>query len=162
MRRVLLLLGTATATVALAWWLAGLPDDVTLRIGPLIIETRSGLALLGGALLSILLLLALRLVLAILNIPTRLRAWHAAGRRAPPAAAAASTAVPHDDRQARTAAATCQLSAGRQRAQRLVVCDDESRDNPARAAIPADAPTRKAYSHLCVVCGNSFHTPSKV
>ena len=115
MRRVLLLLGTATATVALAWWLAGLPDDVTLRIGPLIIETRSGLALLGGALLSILLLLALRLVLAILNIPTRLRAWHAAGRRASGDVAVAEALVAlaaADPQTARAAAARARARLG--------------------------------------------------
>jgi len=108
MRRVLLLLATATATVALAWWLAGLPGDVTLRIGPLIIETRSGLAVLGGAILLILLLLVLRLILAILAIPARLSAWRAARRRTSGDAAVAEAlvALAAADPQAARAAAS--------------------------------------------------------
>ena len=82
MRRLLLLLATAAIVLATAWWLANLPGHVTLQLAGFTIETRAGLAVLGAAILLTLVIVALRLLLAVLNLPARLRAWRARRRRA--------------------------------------------------------------------------------
>ncbi len=81
MRRVLALLASACVTVALAWWLAGLPGEITISVAGLAIETRTGIGVLGAVLLLVMLLVVLRLMLAVLHIPRALRARRARRRR---------------------------------------------------------------------------------
>ncbi len=108
MRRVLFLLASGALAVGLAWWLAAMPGEVTLDVAGLVIETRSGLALLGGIVLLLLLLLALRLLLAVVNIPATFRAWRARRRRTHGDAAVADalTALAANDAAAARKAAT--------------------------------------------------------
>jgi HemY protein len=93
MRRIVFLLASAAAVVGLAWWLAAMPGDVTLRLLGLTIETRSGLALLGAVILLLLLLFVLRLGLAVVNIPAAIRRWLARRRREKGDAAVAEALV---------------------------------------------------------------------
>ncbi len=81
MRRVLGLLAVAAVTLGIAWWLAGLPGEISIAIAGFAIETRTGIGVLGAAILLAALLLGLRLMLAILHIPRSLRAWRARRRR---------------------------------------------------------------------------------
>lgn len=82
MRRVVFTLIAGLATVALAWWLASLPGNVTIGIASLTLETRTGIALLlGGAALLVLVVL-LRLLLLLFDLPARFRRWRQARRRA--------------------------------------------------------------------------------
>ena len=93
MRRVVFLLASAAAVVALAGWLAAMPGNVTLRLDGFVIETSSGLALLGGTILLLLLLFVLRVVLAVVNIPATFRRWRAQRRRTHGDAAVAEALV---------------------------------------------------------------------
>ncbi len=81
MRRVVFLLASGAVVVGLAWWLAAMPGDVTLRMAGLTIETRTGLALLGAVVLLLVVLLVLRFGLALVNIPAAIRRWLARRRR---------------------------------------------------------------------------------
>ncbi len=93
MRRVFFLLASGAVVVGLAWWLAAMPGDVTLRLLGFTIETRTGLALLGGVILLLLVLFVLRLGLAVVNIPTAVGRWRANRRRTRGDAAVAEALV---------------------------------------------------------------------
>jgi HemY protein len=81
MRRVLLVLLIALVVLVLAWTLAGLPGRVSAEIGDLSIETAApvaAIALLAG---FILLYALIRLVVAAVRLPRRLRERQAVRRR---------------------------------------------------------------------------------
>ncbi|MCX7381871.1 MAG: heme biosynthesis protein HemY [Alphaproteobacteria bacterium] len=81
MRRVLGLLMAAAVTVGISWWLAGLPGEVLISVAGLVVETRSGIAVLAAVLLLAVLFIAMWLLLAVLHIPRNLRRWRARRRR---------------------------------------------------------------------------------
>lgn len=81
MRRVIWLLAVGAIVVAAAWWLAELPGMVSLGIGDLVIETRAGVAVMGGAVALFILIAILRVLLGILAIPKRIRTWRAGRKR---------------------------------------------------------------------------------
>ncbi len=81
MRRVLLVLVAAGLVLAGAWYLAGLPGSITIRLDGLTIAAPTALAvlvLIVGFLLGHLLL---RLLAGLIHLPSRLRAWRAARNR---------------------------------------------------------------------------------
>jgi HemY protein len=82
MRRVIGFLVLCVAVVALAWWVAGLPGAVSLRLGGLVIETSAPVALVGFAVLLLLLLGILLGLLALIRLPARMRRWRALRQRA--------------------------------------------------------------------------------
>ena len=82
MRRILFLLFAGLVAVALAWWLAALPGQVTLDIAGLVLETRTGIAVLLGIVLLLLLVLVLRVLLLLVDLPARFRRWRQRRRRA--------------------------------------------------------------------------------
>ncbi len=81
MRRVLLILLAASLLVVAAWYLAALPGTVTVRLDGLTIAAPTALAvpvLIIGFLLGHLLL---RLLVGLIHLPGRMRAWRAARHR---------------------------------------------------------------------------------
>jgi HemY protein len=81
MRRVIGFLVLCALVVALAWWVAGLPGAVSLRLAGLTVETSAPIALLGLAVLLLVLLAVLLAVLALIRLPHRLRTWRARRQR---------------------------------------------------------------------------------
>ena len=75
MRRVIWLLIVTAAAVALAWWLAHLPGTVALSGFGYTIEAATPVALVGGTLMLIALLLVLRLLMALAGLPGAWRFW---------------------------------------------------------------------------------------
>lgn len=81
MRRVVLFLLASAAVLALAWWVAHLPGTVALSGFGYSVETTSPVAVVGGAVLLLALLVVLRLVMGLLGVPGVLRFWRRAQAR---------------------------------------------------------------------------------
>lgn len=75
MRRVVLFLTTSAAVLVLAWWVAHLPGTVALSGFGYSVETTSPIAVVGGVVLLVALLLVLRLLMGLLGMPGALRFW---------------------------------------------------------------------------------------
>ncbi len=73
MRRVITFLVVAALLVGVAWWLAGLPGSVGATVGDLSITLPTPWALLGIVVLFVLLYVLVRIVAAILRLPSRNR-----------------------------------------------------------------------------------------
>jgi HemY protein len=81
MRRVIGFLILGVGAVWLAWWMAGLPGTVTVSLAGLTIETATPLALLGVAVLVLLLLIVLRFIGWLVGAPDRIGFWQRRRRR---------------------------------------------------------------------------------
>jgi HemY protein len=81
MRRVVLFLAASAAVLALSWWVAHLPGTVALAGFGYSVETSSPIAVVGGVVLLLALLLVLRVVMAVLGVPGALRFWRRAQAR---------------------------------------------------------------------------------
>ncbi len=79
---VLGFLALAVGAVALAWWLAGLPGEVTVALAGYTVQAATPLALTALALLVLVLLGLLRLLGWVLGTPLRIGGWRARRRRA--------------------------------------------------------------------------------
>lgn len=75
MRLVIWLVVAAAITVGVAWWLAGLPGTVSVSLGKLTVETSTALAIVGVALIVLVLYALLRLLGWILGTPLRFAGW---------------------------------------------------------------------------------------
>ena len=93
MRLVLGFLALAIGAVALAWWLAGLPGEVTVALSGYTVQAATPLALTALAVLLLVLLGLLRLLGWALGTPLRLGRWRARRRRADGDAAVTRTLV---------------------------------------------------------------------
>lgn len=82
MQFVLWVLALGIAAVALAWWLAGLPGDVTVALAGVSVQTSTPLALTALVLVLLVLLAVLRVLGWIFGTPLRMRRWQAGRRRA--------------------------------------------------------------------------------
>ena len=80
MRRLLLILAVAAASVALAWWLATLSGHFAVQLGPWSIETPIPVAIVGVLLLALILHWLLRLLGGARRLPGRLALGSAARR----------------------------------------------------------------------------------
>ena len=80
MRGILLFFLFAAIVVGGAWWISGLSGQVSATLAGYTIEMATPVALLGFALLIILLAILLRLFFGLIDLPGRIRRWWA-GRR---------------------------------------------------------------------------------
>lgn len=81
MRRILIVLVASIVAIALAWWLAGLPGQVTVTFGMTTLQMATPVAALGLLLLFLVLYLLLRLVGGLLRLPFIAARWDAARDR---------------------------------------------------------------------------------
>lgn len=81
MRLVLWIVVAAAITVALAWWLAGLPGTVSVSLGRLTIETSTALAMTGVIVIVLVLVGLLRLLGWVFGVPLRIVGWRGRRRR---------------------------------------------------------------------------------
>jgi HemY protein len=82
MLRILFFVLLAAATLALAWWLAGLPGTVSVTLAGYSIQTATSLAIVAVVVLVVVLVLALRTLGWIVSVPRRLSVRSARRRRA--------------------------------------------------------------------------------
>jgi len=82
MRAILGFLLAAAVAIGAAWWLSELNGHVSATLAGYTIEIATPLALLGVALLVLLLAFALRLMAVVLNLPSRFAQWRARRRKA--------------------------------------------------------------------------------
>ena len=82
MFRVLWVLVVAAVVVGIAWWLAGLPGQVTVNAAGYSVETTTPIAILGAAVLLALLLALLWLAIVVATFPQRWHRWRQRKRRA--------------------------------------------------------------------------------
>ena len=82
MRAVIGFLALCVIVVAVAWWIAGLPGAVSLQLAGFSVDTSAPIALLGLAVLVLVLVGLLLALLGLLRLPGRLRRWRAARQRA--------------------------------------------------------------------------------
>ena len=81
MRRAIIALIVAAITVIVAWWVAELPGSVSLSLGAYSVQTSAALALVGFAVLFLVLYTLLRALAWVLATPRRLARWTAGRRR---------------------------------------------------------------------------------
>lgn len=81
MRRIFTLLIVVAATIALAWWIAGLTGTVGATIAGYTIQTTTPVALVALTVIVLVLHALLRLIFGLLNLPSRMAAWRARRRR---------------------------------------------------------------------------------
>jgi HemY protein len=81
MRRILTIVVVIAATIALAWWVAGLTGTVGATVAGFTIETTTPVALLALVIVVLLLHTILRVLSGVLGIPQRLARWRAKRRR---------------------------------------------------------------------------------
>ena len=81
MRAVITFLVVATALVALAWWMAGLPGSITIEIGSFGLSAPTPVALLAAVVLFFAIYIVIRLLATVLRLPGRTRRIQAARAR---------------------------------------------------------------------------------
>lgn len=81
MRRLLTVLVVVAATIALAWWTAGLSGTVGATLAGYTIQTTTPVALVALVAVVLVLHVLLRLLFGVLRLPSRMAAWRARGRR---------------------------------------------------------------------------------
>ena len=81
MRRILTIVVVITATIALAWWVAGLTGTVGATIAGYTITTTTPVAAVAITILVLALHLLLSFISGVLHIPARLARWRARRRR---------------------------------------------------------------------------------
>ncbi|CAH2600671.1 Homolog of E. coli HemY protein [Rhodovastum atsumiense] len=79
MFRVILFVATGAIAIAVAWWLAELPGTVSATVAGVTIEASTSVAIVGVAVLILVVHLLLRLLGGLLRVPGRVGYW--AGRR---------------------------------------------------------------------------------
>jgi len=82
MRRVFLIVVTAAIALALAWWFAALPGEVSANFAGLSLEAPTPVAAIILAVFVLLVHLLLRLLGGVLHLPGRIGFWRARHRRA--------------------------------------------------------------------------------
>ncbi len=81
MRGILTIVLVVVATIALAWWAAGLTGTVGATIAGYTIQTTTPVALLALVVIVLVLHVMLRLFFGMLSFPSRMAAWRARSRR---------------------------------------------------------------------------------
>jgi HemY protein len=81
MRRVIGFLILCVVVVAIAWWIAGLPGEVSARLAGLSVETSTPIAMLALVALVVVLVLLLSGVIGLIRLPRRLRRWRKRRKR---------------------------------------------------------------------------------
>jgi HemY protein len=81
MRRIIAILVTGAVTLAVAWFLAGLPGQVVAEIGSITIELSTPVAALGLLLVFTLAYVTLRLLGGLIRLPRTLRHWQESRHR---------------------------------------------------------------------------------
>lgn len=82
MRRVVLFLAACAAILAVAWWVAHLPGTVSLAGFGYSLQTTTPIAVVGGVVLLLALMLVLRLLMMLVGMPGAFRFWRRGhGRR---------------------------------------------------------------------------------
>ncbi len=81
MRRILTIVVVVAATIALAWWAAGLSGTVSATIAGYTIQTTTPVAMVAMVVIVLVLHVLLRLIFGMLHLPTQLAAWRARRRR---------------------------------------------------------------------------------
>ena len=82
MRAIFLIVVVVAATLALAWWIAGLPGTVAVSLAGYSVQTATSLALVGIIMLVLVLYALLRLVALVFGVPMRIGGWRGRRRRA--------------------------------------------------------------------------------
>jgi HemY protein len=81
MRRILTIVVVVAATIALAWWVAGLTGTVGATIAGYTITTTTPVAIVALVIIVLAIHLLLSFVFGLLKIPARMRRWRARRRR---------------------------------------------------------------------------------
>jgi HemY protein len=75
MRRVIRFVVLAAVLVAIAWWVAGLPGQVTAQLADMTVETSTPVAFVGLAVLVLVLVGLLWALISVVRLPHRWRLW---------------------------------------------------------------------------------------
>lgn len=81
MRAVVTFLVVATAIVAIAWWVAGLPGSVSIDVGSISMAAPTPVALLAAVVLFLVLYVLIRLLVMVVRLPRRTRRMRAERNR---------------------------------------------------------------------------------
>ena len=81
MRRILLIIIVAAITVAIAWWIAGLPGHVDVTIAGITVDASAPVAVLGLIIVVAIVYFFLRLIASLLAIPMGWRRMRSRSRR---------------------------------------------------------------------------------